>query len=201
MGKRSHGGSSLAKKLPKKLMPFITWCKKNSFEAHLSRQERVMVIKCTLWALNGYVEEEFWNGVRWCQKVNSGNAHKQTRKSAPTPSFFGTAKGEPVNRSFLRHLSNVRKSCILPMVVATGCLEMKPKRSQEKHLTNRFHQLTLAENKTHWLIDLIATWSLSQLLPWLADELHFGWLVPEFGDAFAAVYLIKFCHYGWKCWK
>lgn len=62
---------------------------KNSVEAHLSRQvERVMVIKCTLWVLNGYVEEEFWNGVPWCQKVNFGNAHKQTRKSAPTPSFF-----------------------------------------------------------------------------------------------------------------
>lgn len=200
MGKRSHGVSSLAEKLPKKLMAFSTWCKKKTVSRPTcpAKWKGSWSSNATVWVLNGYVEEEFWNGVRWCQKVNFGNAHKQTRKSAPTPSFSCTAKGEPVNRSFLRHLSTCAKVAYfqyLPMLVATGCLEMRPKRSQEKHLTNRFHQLTLAENKNHWSHCHLV---LSQLLPWLADESHFGWLVPEFADAFAAVYLIKFCHYGWK---
>lgn len=64
--------------------------------------------------------------------------------------FFWYSQGWTGEPQFFTSPVNVRKSCILPMVVATGCLEMRPKRSQEKHLTNRFHQLTLAENKNHW---------------------------------------------------
>lgn len=135
--------------------------KKNSVEAHLSRQvERVMVIKCTLWVLNGYVERRIleWRSVmpkHQCWKCTEANKEICTNPIF----FFGTAKGEPVNRSFLRHLSTCAKVAYFQCWSLQAAWRWDPREAKRSTSRTDFTSEPLQKIKLIDLIDLIATWS------------------------------------------
>ena len=136
--------------------------KKSSAKAHLSRQlEQVM---------SSNARFECWMATSkktsgCCSVMPKGQCWKRTQASkeiCTNPISVLHSQGWTGEAQCFTSPVNVRRSCITCFqcwslqVTRWGCLEMRPKRSQEKHLTNRFHQLTLENIK---VIDVIATWA------------------------------------------